>query len=1128
MGRLHHISISLFVAVATLAAAVPAEAQSNYRLVTRKPAPSSSITVPADTKQPLVHWDLREFPNCQIPYTVFNAGPDGLTLAQWTAAVDAAFNTWQGVTPAVISFTRTPGSTATASSGGAADGINLITYAGAGHADMGSFPGNPSGVIGITATFVGANSKVNEADVILNDRDYQWNRSVQDFEAVRSGVAPFNVNNGQTVIVRVDGGAAQTITLAGVTNGAATANEVGSNLAGLAGVRVFLAGPNRFRIVSRQHNGTGTIQVTGGTATPNLGLPGALTFTDTCDIETITVHELGHFVQIHHSVSPGGGDVAGGPIMCPGAPNTGTKRAATPEDAQALNFLYTPDLGDATDPAAGTPNQYQTRVHSAAAQVPARTLNGVALTQIMKGPYQQFAHAGAAPFQRDRFEWLGTNEDGHENECEARVPNQDNFDDGVTFTPANPERGRVNRIRVTISHSAQPGRYSQQTAYDDTCLVGGPGCNCGRQFPVGTTAADFPFIGPGANNELQTTPNNCMTPAVGGDDQVDGMGRITVGANRRIDTIIEQNSFDRRRLYLNGYFDFDGNNKFDPADLRVWWEGIPRVAAGNGFPFVNGETLVTSNNWQGTTYFDNRTVVDFDVFVPLNAPEDFYARFRLDYGEDEGRRANFSGDNAPAEGAGQFGEVEDYPIHTVAGPIPDDCNSPIPVEEGYYLFSTVGATTDGPDEPAACDFFGDTQVGCDVWFCYTASCEGVTQVDLCGTSYDAKLAVYHGCSPCPTEASAIACNDDFCGEAPRVTFNAMYSNSYLIRVGGYNCATGDVVMYIACSKDACIVRCPEGATLEGEANCGLPQDDFNGGCNSDPYAFGAISCGETICGTSAANGGLHDTDWYEFTLEDPSDVTIGVESEFNSVAMILDDQCAPTTIASGAGGPCEAYTVSAKLAAGTWRVFISPQGFSGTPCETGTNRYLLTLTCQVQTQACCFSNGGCEDAPPSLCLQLSGTPQGPGTECSSAQCPQPSEACCLADGSCIDIDAATCISALNGAPQGPGTTCATSACVYPTSPCCFPNGTCDDLDPAVCIAAGGAPGTPGTLCINTVCPCLGDVNGDRWVSLADIARVIACWGQPPSCNPAADQDGSGLIGLGDIAIIIQYFGQHCP
>ena len=84
----------------------------------------------------------------------------------------------------------------------------------------------------------------------------------------------------------------------------------------------------------------------------------------------------------------------------------------------------------------------------------------------------------------------------------------------------------------------------------------------------------------------------------------------------------------------------------------------------------------------------------------------------------------------------------------------DNCENPTSVIGEVTDFTTEGATTDGPDEPTACDFFGYTHIESDIWFCYEATCTGELVVSLCGSAYDSKMAVYDGCE-CPRR-----CRDD--------------------------------------------------------------------------------------------------------------------------------------------------------------------------------------------------------------------------------------------------------------------------------------------------------------------------------------------------------------------------------
>lgn len=172
-------------------------------------------------------------------------------------------------------------------------------------------------------------------------------------------------------------------------------------------------------------------------------------------------------------------------------------------------------------------------------------------------------------------------------------------------------------------------------------------------------------------------------------------------------------------------------------------------------------------------------------------------------------------------------------------PSNDACELATPVGDGVIPISTVGAHTDGPDEPGVCDSNDYTQVGSDIWFDHVASCAGNVTVSLCGSDYDTKLAVYAGCVRCPPPDIPLVCNDDFCGYQSSVTFSAAEGSCYRIRVGGYSAQQGKGVMTITCEIppppigaccDRTIGRCINNVE---EAGCDGAGEDWNEG----------ISCG---------------------------------------------------------------------------------------------------------------------------------------------------------------------------------------------------------------------------------------------------------------------------------------------
>ena len=102
------------------------------------------------------------------------------------------------------------------------------------------------------------------------------------------------------------------------------------------------------------------------------------------------------------------------------------------------------------------------------------------------------------------------------------------------------------------------------------------------------------------------------------------------------------------------------------------------------------------------------------------------------------------------------------------------------------MFDNSTASEDGSDD-VLCDEHGTEGIDRDVWFCWTSPCDGTVTLETCGrTSVDTKIAVYDGCG-CPTGAGILACNDDgdLCGLQTRLTFTAVTSQTYLLRIGVY-------------------------------------------------------------------------------------------------------------------------------------------------------------------------------------------------------------------------------------------------------------------------------------------------------------------------------------------------------
>ena len=144
------------------------------------------------------------------------------------------------------------------------------------------------------------------------------------------------------------------------------------------------------------------------------------------------------------------------------------------------------------------------------------------------------------------------------------------------------------------------------------------------------------------------------------------------------------------------------------------------------------------------------------------------------------------------------GQQQDFTITftntEAAGPPPnDDCANAEPVGEVTdYPFDTTTATTSGD---------GTHSINQDLWYVYTATGDGIINVDLCGSTFDTKLAIWAECG-----GPELDYNDDsaYCNRSLQsaiLDLPVVNGEDYYIQVGGYgsNSGTGDLtIVEITC------------------------------------------------------------------------------------------------------------------------------------------------------------------------------------------------------------------------------------------------------------------------------------------------------------------------------------------
>jgi hypothetical protein len=346
----------------------------------------------------------------------------------------------------------------------------------------------------------------------------------------------------------------------------------------------------------------------------------------------------------------------------------------------------------------------------------------------------------------------------------------------------------------------------------------------------------------------------------------------------------------------------------------------------------------------------------------------------LDYATSSGSSVNMTG--VPLTAGTYYVMIDTWPSpdcipnftltiqETPPPPENDNCEDATVIGNVTDLpFSTLYATHDGPT---------DCMTSNNVWFSYTATCDGRLTVDFCGSGFDTKLGIWAGSVCPPTEL--VICNDDSpdCGAQSMAEVRVNTGEEYLFEVGGYSTNSGIGDITVSC-EELCQVECPPDPYYEGEL-CG---DDSNGGCN-DPdggYPMEPIVCGDVVCGTCWSDLVTRDTDWYTFDVAAPGGhITWSLTAEFPSQALILQGDCVGgyTQLGLATADDCETATIELDLAAGTYWAWAGPSDWFDMPCGEGGvygNDYYAELTCEIGTPVFSVDPTSIEDNTDDGCVQ---------------------------------------------------------------------------------------------------------------------------------------------------------------
>jgi hypothetical protein len=251
-----------------------------------------------------------------------------------------------------------------------------------------------------------------------------------------------------------------------------------------------------------------------------------------------------------------------------------------------------------------------------------------------------------------------------------------------------------------------------------------------------------------------------------------------------------------------------------------------------------------------------------EVLVPVTAGNVYYIQV-----------ANFSA------GGGANGNLD---ISTAGGgcTTDDDCDCATAISgDGSFAFDTSNHTTSANQD---C-----TSIGLDKWYRWTAGSDGDVTFDLCGSSFDTKLAL-HADGSCGG-GGCIGSNDDSCGLQSSVTLNGVLSGDTVrVQVGGYGTNSGTGTLNINTAG---------GCSAPGNDDCATP--DAIAGDGS--FAF------DTVCATNGAEGqanaacdffgqpDMNDDVWFAWTAGVTGDAVVSLCANSGDTKLaVYDGAVCPT------------------------------------------------------------------------------------------------------------------------------------------------------------------------------------------------------------------------------------------
>jgi len=247
--------------------------------------------------------------------------------------------------------------------------------------------------------------------------------------------------------------------------------------------------------------------------------------------------------------------------------------------------------------------------------------------------------------------------------------------------------------------------------------------------------------------------------------------------------------------------------------------------------------------------------------------------------------------------------------------INNECASAEEIElDGFSVFDTTFATTDGPAEILCGQGGSAAQIDADVWYRYAGACDAWLILSSCGLAdFDTRMALYEGCPD--AGGTILACNDDddrCFGGTSQLLVPVRAGVEYFLRVGGADGARGVGGLLVTCEipND----YCEDVLSVEAGA---IAFSTLGATTDGPPLAGACVAAGE-----SPGLVQIHSDIWFEFVAPCRANVRVRVEpqDDFESRLAVYEGGCpidASTELACGLAPPGEqASEVTVAVAAG--------------------------------------------------------------------------------------------------------------------------------------------------------------------------------------------------------------------